>query len=192
MLFGLLENALGWHIVESDREKLLSRLKSRFGEPVSTSAVGFKSLLQYHLRFTMPMLPTVTHYNDLWSQHLHGSSFVGGSREYSYEAIPIMDAIAGKRITVNDRAEAGKDPNLIMSFQDGQVVHLNVLRPFFPQYYVSPTPREYVLPDGPYRYRVETSRQLAALIQAAFDDPAAPLYLGSNDGWVDVDWRVLP
>jgi CRISPR-associated protein Cas5 len=191
MLFGLLENALGWHIAEADRDQLIKQLNKQFGAPISTSGVGYRSLLQYHVRIGMAVLPSVTHYSDLWSQHLHGASFVGGSREYSFEAIPIMGALAGKRIAVNDLAKAGKDLALLTEFEDGQTVHLNVLRPYFPQYYVSPTLREYVLPNGPYRYRIETSRDMAELLALAIADPAAPLYLGSNDGWVDVEWRQL-
>ena len=191
MLYGLMENALGWHIVTSDRDQLIKTLKKRFGEPDSISGVGFRSLLQYHVRIGMAILPSVTHYNDLWSQHLHGPSFVGGSREYSREAIPLMDAIAGKRVTANDRADANKNPQMLVDFGEGQTVHLNVLRPFFPQYYVSPTLREYVIPSGPYKYRVETSQEIAAILGNAIEAPESPLYLGSNDGWVDVEWRVL-
>lgn len=192
MLYGLLENALGWHIAVPERDQIIKQLEKRLGKTTSVSGVGFRSLLQYHVRFGIGILPAVTHYNDLWSQHLHGPSFVGGSREHSYEAIPLVNAIAEKRIQVNDRAEAGKETELLTTFQDGQMVHLNVLRPYFPQYYVSPTAREYIVADGPYQYRVETSPELATLLADAIANPAAPLYLGSNDGWVDVEWRPLP
>ena len=192
MLYGLLENALGWHIAAPERDQIIKQLEKRLGKTTSMSGVGFRSLLQYHVRFGVGILPAVTHYNDLWSQHLHGPSFVGGSREHSYEAIPLVNAIADKRVQVNDRAEAGKEAELLTEFQDGQTVHLNVLRPYFPQYYVSPTAREYIIADGPYKYRVETSPELATLLADAIANPAAPLYLGSNDGWVDVEWRPLP
>lgn len=192
MLYGMLENAMGWHIGLTEREQIMKPLEKRLGKTTSISGVGFRSLLQYHVRFGFGILPTVTHYNDLWSQHLHGSSFIGGSREHSYEAIPLMNAFADKKIQVNDRAEAGKEPDLLTSFQDGQTVHLNVLRPYFPQYYISPTSREYVVPNGPYQFRVETSPEMAKLLADACTNPAAPLYLGSNDGWVDVEWRLLP
>ncbi len=192
MLYGLLENALGWHIAAPERDQIIKQLEKRLGKTTSVSGVGFRSLLQYHVRFGIGILPAVTHYNDLWSQHLHGPSFVGGSREHSYEAIPLVNAIAEKRIQVNDRAEAGKETELLTTFQDGQMVHLNVLRPYFPQYYVSPTAREYIVADGPYQYRVETSPELATLLADAIANPASPLYLGSNDGWVDVEWRPLP
>lgn len=191
MLYGLLENALGWHIAEKDRNEVIKQLQKKHGKTARESGVGYRSLLQFHLRFGLSQMPQVMHYDDYWSQHLSGPSFVGGSREYDTRAIPLMNAVAGKKVTINDRAEAKKESELLTTFQEGQTVHLNVLRPYFPQYYISPTPREYVVPDGPYRYRVETSAELASMIAEAVDDPAAPLYLGSNDGWVDVHWRVM-
>ena len=103
-----------------------------------------------------------------------------------------MDAIAGKRIVANDLAKAGKDEALLNNFQDGDTVHLNVLRPYFPQYYVSPTLREYIIVEGSYMYGIETSLAFAKILESAVTDPAAPLYLGSNDGWVDASWRTLP
>lgn len=190
MLYGMLENALGWHISE-ERIELIKQLQKWHGGNAKSSGVGFKSLLQFHVRFRLSKTPAVLHYDDYWSQHLSGPSFVGGSREYDANAIPLMNAISAGQVTVNDRAEALKDPELLTNFQEGQTIHLNVLRPYFPQYYISPTPREYVLPMDAYMYRVETSQNLARVIGTAIDDPAAPLYLGSNDGWVDAEWRVM-
>ncbi len=192
MLYGMLENALGWHIAEKDRDTLIRHLQKKHEKTARESGVGYQSLLQFHLRFGVSQMPHVMHYDDYWSQHLSGSSFVGGSREYDARAIPLMNAIAAKQVIVNDRAEAGKDPDLLTTFQPGQAVHLNVLRPYFPQYYISPTPREYVVPSSSYRYRVETSEELAQIIAEAIENPTAPLYLGSNDGWVDAQWRVMP
>ena len=192
MLYGLLENALGWHIAEKERNELIKKLQKQHKQTARESGVGFQSLLQFHMRFGLSYMPNVMHYDDYWSQHLSGPSFVGGSREYDAQAIPLMNAIASKKVIVNDRAEAKKEPELLTSFEEGQTIHLNVLRPYFPQYYISPTPREYVVPDSFYMYRVETSATLAQMIAEAVADPAAPLYLGSNDGWVDVQWRTIP
>ncbi|BDI34136.1 hypothetical protein CCAX7_61870 [Capsulimonas corticalis] len=190
MLYGMLENALGWHFSEA-RGALLKRMQKIHGAAPRFSGVGFGSLLQHHVRFTTPHLPAVIHFEDLWAQHLNGPSFVGGSRTYDARAIPLMDAIAGGKVTVNDRAEASKDPKMLTDFQDGDTVHLNVLSSLFPQYYISPTRREYVLPLGPYMYRVETSLAMAQALEQAILAPAAPLYLGSNDGWVDAEWRTM-
>ncbi len=93
-----------------------------------------------------------------------------------------MNAIASKelKITVGDKKDCVNDPNLVTNFKEGDNIHLNVLRPYFPRYFTTPTKREYVMPQGAYKYRVETSLHLANLIAEAVKEPAAPLYLGSN------------
>ena len=194
MLLGLMENALGWHISEKERNQILKQLKKQYGDPPFISGVNYIGLLQHHVRFSLAVAPSVRHYDDYWSQHLRGASFVGGSRDYDYRAIPLMNALADKRedIKIDDKGASDKNPDKLLSFQAGDRIHLSVVRPYFPQYYVSPTPREYVLPDGPYQYRVETSAKIAQMLAEAFDNPAAPLYLGSNDGWIDAQWRVMP
>jgi CRISPR-associated protein Cas5 len=190
MLYGLLENALGWHISGKERVVLMRQLQRQHGQTAQASGVGFVSLLQYHLRFVTAAVPPLMHYDDYWAQHLKGASFVDGSRNYDWHAVPVMNAKRARRITTSDTAKASKDREKISAFTDGDVIHLNVLRPYFPQYYASPTPRGYVVPQGVYQYTVETSEKLADLISNAVYDPAAPLYLGSNDGWVEVSWEV--
>ncbi len=193
MLYGMLENALGWHIGKVERDTLLKELAKLHGKPTSVSGADYRSLLQFHVRFETAILPSVTFYSDYWSQHLHttGLSFANGSREYDKSAIPIMSALASKQITVSDKASASRDPRVLTGFVAKQEVHLEVLRPLFPQYYVSPTPREYVIPNGDYHFRVVTSGAVASELCLAVCDPAAPLYLGSNDGWVEAGWRDL-
>lgn len=90
---------------------------------------------------------------------------------------------------INDLGASSKDVEKLHNFQDDDKIHVNVVRPFFPQYYVSPTPREYVIPQGEYIFVAETSENLAEMIKEAFENPAAPLYLGSNDGWVEARWE---
>ena len=170
MLYGMLENALGWHISVQERNAIKNRLQQRHGT-AKQSGVGFMSLLQYHLRFAAEFVPALMHYDDLWAQHLKHTDkrHIDGSRNHDYRAIPILNEIkAGKREL--------NAPEIIK---------------YFPQYYISPTPREYVVPSGAYKYRVETSPMLSRLIAAALENPAAPLYLGSNDGWVEATWEVL-
>src|SRR5437764_461424 len=101
MLYGLLENALGWHITgktDVERDRLVKGLARRHGMEERKSGVEFRSLLQFHIRFTTRVVPPLLHYDDLWSQHLRGASFVGGSRNYDYRAIPIMNLHSQKAI----------------------------------------------------------------------------------------------
>lgn len=195
MLYGLLENALGWHIAEGERKTLVKKLERKHGATAATSGVGYASLLQFHFRFTVKSLPPLLHYDDLWAQHLKGGSFLDGSRNYDKRVIPLMNAYRDRErtgVTISDRASASKDAGGLNNFKSGDQIHVNVVRNYFPQYYASPTPREYVIPQGAYKYAVETSPELAQALAEAFDAPAAPLYLGSNDGWVEVIWEALP
>lgn len=191
MLYGLLENTLGWHIDSTVRRELVKKLEKKHKMKTSSSDVGYTSLLQFHVKFGLPWLPPVQHFQDLWSQHLHGGNFATGSRNYSFKVIPLINASRAGRVKIEERAGFRKDPEAVVSFKENDEIHINALRPYFPQYYVSPTPREYVIPQGNYVYMVETSASLAAILKNACQDPAAPLYLGSNDGWVELTWEVM-
>ena len=193
MLYGLLENALGWHIGESARADIIKRLPRQQGEAARASGVGYSSLLQFHLHFAaVREIPSVLRFDDLWSQHLKGNAFVGGSREYDHRAIPLMDAKASGRVRIEEKGGFRKEAEALTDFAEDDHIHISVLRPYFPQYYVSPTQREYVAPLGPYRFLAMTSAEIAESIGQAIAEPAAPLYLGTSDGWVDVEWSVLP
>ena len=191
MLLGMLENALGWHIADPERNALLKRLEKRHKRATARTGVGFGSLLQWHLRVAARQIPVSMHYDDLWAQHLRGSSFADGSRNYDRRMIPLMNAKRAGRVTVGDTADAKRDLDLIENFAEGDKINIAILRPHFPQYYASPTPREYIVPDGPFRYRIETSAALVNLLARAIEAPAAPLYLGSNDGWVEATWEEI-
>jgi CRISPR-associated protein Cas5 len=194
MLYGLLENALGWHIADSERKLLIKKIEKKFSMKVSATGVGYANLLQFHVRFAVRSLPALLHFDDLWAQHLKGGSFLDGSRNYDKRVIPLMNAYRDRDktgVVISDRASASKDSEKLNEFKNGEQIHVNVVRRYFPQYYASPTPREYVIPQGTYKYMIETSTKLAQMLADAFDTPAAPLYLGSNDGWVEAIWEVL-
>ncbi|WP_157621241.1 type I-E CRISPR-associated protein Cas5/CasD [Salisaeta longa] len=205
MLYGLLENALGWHFPEDVRTDVLKQLRQAakdelgHGHPLkkepwitgdedSESASGFVTLLQYHLEFETAFLPETTHFDDLWARHARstGTQFSGGSRNYNIGIERVMNLKGAEAINFGDRSSYKiRDPEKLLDVEAGDKVHVNALRPHFPQFYVSPTKREYVIPEGAYRYRIRTSATLAEMLGAALEAPAAPLYLGSNDGWVE-------
>lgn len=205
MLYGMLENALGWHFPEDVRSDLLDDLRQAAknklgrghklkktpwitGKEDAESGSGFVSLLQHHLVFETAVLPDVTRFDDLWTRHARatGTQFPGGSRNYDIRLERVMNLSGQKDISFGDRSSYKiRDPSELPDVVPGDKVHVKALRPQFPQYYSSPTKREYVIPDGPYRYRVRTTEAVAQLLRDALEAPEAPLYLGSNDGWVD-------
>jgi len=189
MLYAMLENALGWHIGPLERTQMIKLLEKRFGGKAQSSGVGYQSLLQWHIRFGPVITPPLQQFDDLWTQHLKGKSFADGSRNYDSSAIRFMNAKRSGTVTTSDAAKARKGGDALTDFKEGEEISITVLRPYFPQYYSSPTPRGYVEATEPYIIQLTTSLQVADALRAAIEDPAAPLYLGSNDGWVDVAWH---
>lgn len=225
MIFGMLENALGWHFSEKERSTFIKDLRKTASKKYnkqanwkesdwlsgksSGSASGFVSLLAYHLRVDTQWLPQVMEYDDLWSQHLReeGARFMGGSKHYDSNLEPLINRSKTRDTNQPKDPKTKKHPFFIefgekpdmhqkltletaLNTQTGKV-HYKSVRDAYPQYYVSPKRRGYVVPKAPYLYRVVTTSTLAYLIETALDNPAAPLYLGSNDGWVDVNWEQL-
>jgi CRISPR-associated protein Cas5 len=211
MLYGLMENALGWHLFESLRKQTMDELKKTLkkqykNDPewidsdwiasrAEASAVGYMSLLQYHIQFKGPAIqPDVISFDDLWSQQLHdtGRSFFGGSNHYDSSLSSLLNREKGGLIEFGDRAEfQNYSQEELMNAPDGAKIKYNAIRAKYPQYYVSPTVREYVIPQRPYLIGLDTTSSVSSLLKKAFDDPAAPLYLGSNDGWVEVNYQEL-
>jgi CRISPR-associated protein Cas5 len=217
MLYGMLENALGWHFPEDVRKGILKELRKAAkkklprgddlkktpwitGDEDEASGAGFQSLLQHHLRFpdSEPHFePATVHFDDLWArQKRRRDSFVGGSRHHDSRVGFLLKAIgSGRASWASTKNEAdvltAEDVLKLDGVESGTKVHENAVRPFFPQYYVSPTPREYVIPSRPYQYRAEATPAVADLVAEALRDPAAPLYLGTNDGWVDARWETI-
>jgi CRISPR-associated protein Cas5 len=214
MLYGMLENALGWHLPTDVRSDILSELRQAAkddlgrghplkkepwitGEEDSESGSGYVSLLQHHLSFETSILPATTHFDDLWARHAHrDDDFEGGSRTNDYRVEALYNRLKDKNhaasfVTKKKDAYVSDPDEVLGDLPSDVTIRQNELKPFFPYYYSSPTKREYVIPDGPYRYRIRTTAVLSDQIQAALNDPAAPLYLGNNDGWVEAQLESI-
>lgn len=210
MLYGLLENALGWHFDDATRRTLLKSLQKqakRFhgktewkgsdwlsGAPVGSDS-GYIPLLGFHLAFDgLRELPAVTSYDDLWARQAHrDDDFWGGSRHYDATLESLVTMLKSKEVkfATKDSATHADTKSVDGGVEAGETVFQTAMKPRFPYYFVSPTPREYVIPRGPYRFGATVTPALAERIATALEDPAAPLYLGSNDGWVEARWEVL-
>ncbi|MCA0270322.1 MAG: hypothetical protein LCH53_14050 [Bacteroidetes bacterium] len=209
MLYGMLENALGWHFDEATRREALKALakeaKKRHkkgpwaehpwlsGKPPEPPS-GYVPLLAFHVAFGPPSLPSLMTYDDLWSQNLHdpaSQNFFGGSRHYDGALEDIITRSVQKDVVFGDRAGFETvEMDRLDQAASGAQLNFKSVRPAFPAYYASPKKREYVVPDGVYRIPVRTTPRLAERLADALDRPLAPLYAGSNDGWVDASWEV--
>lgn len=211
MLLGMVENALGWHLGPSDRKAALKSLQKQAkkahgktewagspwltGPPLGSDS-GFVSLLGHHLAFDgLREVPPVLGYDDLWARQAHRSDdFWGGSRRYDARLDPLVTQLRKKAVTMAKNKDAATHADLESvegGVGPGGTVFQTALKPRFPYYYVSPTPRGYVVPQGEYRFGASATPAVAALVERALADPAAPLYLGSNDGWVEARWEAL-
>lgn len=214
MRYGMLENALGWHFGPVDRKALLKGLRKQAkkalgrGHPMKDepwingdedheSGVGFVSLLQHHFVFEGPHFePATMHFDDLWARHARrADDFEGGSRNNDYRVEALYNRIKDDRFEAGfsskGKATLKETEDVLRPHSPDVQVYQGALKAFFPTYYVSPTPREYVIPSRPYQYRVRTTPTVSEQIAYALQEPAAPLYLGTNDGWVEARWEVM-
>jgi len=211
MLYGLLENALGWHFAEDIRKDVFKKLQKEAAKVnkkhpdwknsewltqlPTTSGSGFFSLLQYHMAFEDSIFePATMTYDDLWSQSLRdeGRSFFGGSKHYDASLERVITKARRKQIEFGDREEHKRmDESQLEHLPENAKVKYGSIRHRFPQYYSSPKIREYVEVKSNYMFRFSATPTVAGLIREAIEDPAAPLYLGTNDGWVHVQIEDL-
>lgn len=219
MIWGMMENALGWHFDDATRNSLFKALTKQikkgkksypefqdhawFQGKVGSAGSSYKSVLQFHVEVAPLEMPAMAlQYDDLWSMQLsdNGINFVGGSRHYASWLERIINlskqeddgqAINKKTkkhppfVSFGDRKEYVRLSLEELKRLDRGLVNTASINPFFPMYYSSPRKRAYVVPATVYRYQILTTEKLATLLQTAFEEPAAPLYLGTNDGWVD-------
>ncbi|MAT55585.1 MAG: hypothetical protein CMN32_13995 [Saprospirales bacterium] len=210
MLYGLVENAAGWHFHEDQRKVIIKGLvkavKKKFGKDprwkdhpwlkgkLSSSGSGYFSLLQFHLGFKQIKADeSPLAWDDLWSMLNKNKSisFVGGSRNYDYRLEDLITASRREdpKVTFGDRKGFYQFTlDQLRKIIEGQV-HVNSLSPYFPQFYASPRKRGYVEPAKPWIYEVSCTPVVAKILSESFNEPAAPLYLGTNDGWVHVKWE---
>ena len=208
MLLGLIENALGWHLGATDRKAALKSLQKQakkahgktewagsewLTRPPTGSDSGFVSLLGHHLAFDgLREIPPTLAYDDLWARQAHrADDFWGGSRRYDARLDRVVTGLRQGSVTLASKGTATHADleSVERGVAPGETVFQTALKPRFPYYYVSPTPRGYVVPRGEYRFGASATPAVARLVAAALADPAAPLYLGSNDGWVDARWE---
>lgn len=224
MLYGMLENALGWHLPLKDRKDALKELRKQAkrthkahkaedwlaGKNDVDSGSGYQSLLQHHLKIEPLSLPDMeVTYDDLWSMQLSDNSisFVGGSRNYTYGLESLLNLSKTEDETQPLNKKTKKYPSVV-SFGDRKEfvrlsleelrqinsatqIHVSSLNPHYPLFYSSPRTRGFVVPAGPYEYNLTTSPQLSIQLTEALKNPAAPLYLGTSEGWVEAQLEQL-
>lgn len=185
MIYGMLENQLGWHFDERIRRDILKKMKSEFSKKYKikefnsySSEVGFIPILQHHVKIEFPALvqPQKTFYEDYWTQHLKDvdERHAKGSRNYDI-------------LLESDVSNIYSQPKEFRDKQWKTLFEQN--NRSFPIYYQSPTKREFISAIGRYGYKIETNTKL--LNEIINQSPFSPIYIGTNEGWVDLQIQKI-
>ena len=196
MLYGMLENALGWHFSYNPKDKIRQKIIKGLAKQAKKtnkkntaykdhpwlsgkadeSRCGFQSLLQYHLSIELiSQVDDFMTYDDLWSMALRdsGENFSGGSRHYDFKLENLMNSEKKGDISFGDRKGFVRYTlKELLALKEGKV-NTTSLKPNFPMYYSSPKKRGYIIPEQPYTYEVKCTPNLADLLARAINEPAA-------------------
>jgi CRISPR-associated protein Cas5 len=191
-IYGLLENALGLHY--SDEHPIRKALLKKQKVPATKNESKFRTILAPVVHIDQI---EITHlgkkFFDYWSRHTKHSDYHAAALPqqggYSKKLIPLVKAIAEKKITVGGAAQALKDPDAIIRAIEKEetiLMHRNVMQGLITNYYSTPTKREYVS-SAEYKIKISTTPEIKNELVHALSNPAAPLYLGNSDSWVDCE-----
>jgi len=184
MICGLFENLLGWHFSWKDRTliqkeliKLRKKQKLEFEKPQSGST--FIPLLMEYFEIELITVPSVLHYNDLWSRAYRRADAVNhpnGTINISYDLIPI------KRNKPRDKKKPKqiktKELEILFKNNDGK----------FPMYYTIPTNREYIKYDERIELDLKIDYELAQKLVNKIQYNNY-LYLGNSEGWINLKFE---
>lgn len=186
MIYGMLENLLGWHFTDVERNPIIKNLKSHYKKQYkleldfAKTSVGYKPLLQHHFKIEPLLLkPYCESYEDYWTQHLRDEDerHAKGTRNYDYN----LEKSVNNIYTSSKEERDGKWRRLFDKNKSGK----------FPAYYQSPTKREFIKVKGKYGYIVLINRNLLDILMESLKDLHNPLYLGTNEGWINLNIEKL-
>jgi len=185
------ENILGWHIDLADRKSIIKELtkfrnmqgKKNSQEKFNDKTKGstYSPLLMDYFEIILSVIPATSFYDDLWSKAYRRSDAVvhpKGTFNLSYNLIPLKREL--KRSEKNPKQI--DDSNLEKFFKS------NIEQ--YPQYYSTPTTREYVIPNGKYEFQLTIDSELFKLLHDCLLYGNIG-YLGNSEGWVDIKFREL-
>lgn len=191
MLCGLFENILGWHIDLADRKaiiKELTKLRQKQAKKYPqlefinrTKGSTYAPLLMEYFEIWLPLIPVTNFYDDLWSKAYRRSDAIvhpKGTFNIGYNLIPLKREL--KRSEKNSRQV--DDKTLETFFKE----HIEE----FPQYYSTPTKREYLFTKGNYEIQIEIDQNLYEILKERLMTENLG-YLGNSEGWVNLNFKEI-
>jgi len=202
MIYGMLENLLGWHFDNNIRRNILRKMKSEFSKrykvkefSVESSEVGYSPILQQHVKIESPALmqPQKEFYEDFWTQHLkdRDERHLGGARNYDLKIERMVNL--SKTLEKKSKSENDKETKKQMTDRAKRIraVIMKRYMTYMPNYYSSPKKREFVLIKGTYGYKLNLTEGFSSLLTEAVETLSYPLYIGTNEGWVNIKLQIL-
>jgi len=209
MIYGMIENLIGWHFSDNIRKDIVKQVEKHWKKNLKidsiskkSSEVGFQPLLQNHLTIEHPVFlkPHVEFYEDYWTQHLKDSDrrHLGGARNYSWKIEEVLSKSRREfeKENIILKLELDKDSKndllkkniseLKKLYEANQTKTFKENKDMFPKYYSSPKKREFVITEGNYGYKINTSNFLLEFLKKVINNNQSPTHLGTNEGWVDV------
>ena len=146
-----------------------------------TKGSTYSPLLMDYFEIILSVIPETRFYDDLWSKAYRRADAVvhpKGTFNLSYNLIPLKRELK--------RSE--KNPKQIDDTTLEKFFKSNIEQ--YPQYYSTPTTREYVFAKGKYEIQITIDTDLYKLLQdhLLYENIG---YLGNNEGWVDLKFREL-
>jgi CRISPR-associated protein Cas5 len=172
-VYGLMENALGWWGIPASK-----KVKSILNSHPSSSA-GYQPLLSLFVELgELVEQPTVAfRFSDLWHQHIHDQRCAAQIEALSSVHSEVLEGYNDVLRRAEGRNDKGKFIYLEAKRFQGRFAH----------YYSTPTRREHVVWQGAYRRRFRAPGSLLETLRTRSLDPAALPYLGTSEGWVDLE-----
>lgn len=189
MVCGLIENILSWHIDLKDRKKIASvvkiaRKKNKIEYQNYVSGSTFIPLLMDYFDILDNIEISFTEicfYNDLWSRSYRrsdSSKHINGSR--FMDALMIEKWAKIKLSIDKDKKRSSTAKNTLLDKLFIRYIGK------FPQYYSSPTVREYIHLNGTYNIPLIIDERLYSIMKIEIAKNNIG-YLGNSEGWVNLN-----
>jgi len=177
MLCGLFENLLNFHLTIQDRTIIRRKIKNYYQREkignylTESSNVGFQPIINHLFEIELPIVkPQMIFYEDYWTQHLigaderHFKGCINNSWEIENDIIKLNKENNNKKISKYFKENISK----------------------FPMYYRSPKLREFMIAKGEYLIKLKMTENLFLLIKNILTKNNNG-YLGTSEGWVDLE-----
>lgn len=191
ILCGLFENILGWHIDLTDRRAIIEKLTKLRKKQAKTNpqlkliswtkGSTYTPLLMEYFEVGLSLVPVITFYDDLWSKaYRRADAYVHpkGTFNINHNLMPLKREL--KRNVKNPRQI---DDKALESFFKEHIEG-------FPQYYSTPTKREYLYTKEHYKIQIEIDQGLYKILKKKLLTENLG-YLGNSEGWVNLNFKEL-